>query len=498
MRKILKIAQLKNIYVENIPKVQQQQLHRIITLDLHDFQTWSSSLESSLVVLFSLHIALKIFREPSFLLISEFCNHFIIVDSLTRFGADKIYDFLTPLFKILTRLASSTPFISSSDANADIVRPTLFPFFLGTSPLPSYSGLLSLSSFISTSSSLSLSTSSSSPILAMAASSLSIACFSSNFSSVSISSARFIKSSDILRFSSPHSSSRSRNFSLSSTIRCSSCSLASCCCRIVPLEDLVSLTQNLPSGVYQMTACLRDKTLQSNMALFSAALLLAIKRPTMHSTFGVKLMFCGDPLLRSRLMLLLCPVDLEDLTAAQLLPLSYHTSGVMVGLPLNGSVDCVPVAGRLNFPELEASKVFVFENEVPSISSSTPKLLRAVGSADPVVGAVIPFVISPCAVDFITFVTAMVSVFDVVVGAVAVVRAVVSAVVLDKATATVVGNVHVVAADNVVVGVAVAIVVAVAFGSEGAALLSPVGLCSSSLLFCHSLLTKTITVEIKI
>ncbi|KAI9575604.1 hypothetical protein GQX74_011705 [Glossina fuscipes] len=118
MRKILKIVQLKNIYVENIPKVQQQQLHKIVTLDLHHFQTklvhftlitfassvtgpispmlellyflvvsaWSSSLESSLVVLFSLHIALKIFKEPSFLLISEFCNHFIIVGSLTRFG----------------------------------------------------------------------------------------------------------------------------------------------------------------------------------------------------------------------------------------------------------------------------------------------------------------------------------------------------------------------------------------------------------------------------
>uniref|UniRef100_A0A1B0C530 Uncharacterized protein n=1 Tax=Glossina palpalis gambiensis TaxID=67801 RepID=A0A1B0C530_9MUSC len=189
MRKILKIVQLKNIYVENIPKVQQQQLHKIITLDLHHFQTWSSSLESSLVVLFSLHIALKIFKEPSFLLISEFCNHFIIVDSLTRFGGDFLH------------------------AEAE---------------------------------------------------------------------------------------------------------------NLVPLEDLVSLTQNLPSGVYQMTACLRDKTLQSNMALFSAALLLAIKRPTMHSTFDVRLMFCGDPLLRSHLMLPLCPIDLEDLTAAQLLPLSYQ------------------------------------------------------------------------------------------------------------------------------------------------------------------------------
>uniref|UniRef100_A0A1A9UWW1 Uncharacterized protein n=1 Tax=Glossina austeni TaxID=7395 RepID=A0A1A9UWW1_GLOAU len=290
------------------------------------FVAWSSSLESPLVS-FSLHIALKIFREPSFLLISEFCNHFIIVDSLTRFGGD---------------------FLQAEAEN------------------------------------------------------------------------------------------------------------------LVPLEDLVSLTQNFPSGVYQMTACLRDKTLQSNMAPAAVAKL---------------------------------PVLAAFITDCKAL---FSTSGVMVGPPLNGSVDCVPVAGKLNFPELEASKVFVFENEVPSISSSTPKLLRAVGSADPVVSAVIPFVISPGVVDFITFVTAMVSVFDVVVGAFSVVKAVVSVVVVDKATAAVVDNAHDVAADNVVVGVPVAIAVVVAFGSEGAALLSPVGLCSSSLLFCHSLLTKTITVEIKI
>ncbi|KAI9575605.1 hypothetical protein GQX74_011706 [Glossina fuscipes] len=171
------------------------------------------------------------------------------------------------------------------------------------------------------SSSSSLSTSSSSPILAMAASSLSIACFSSNFSSVSINSARFIKSSDILRFNSPHSSSRSRNFSLSSTMRCSSRSLASCCCRIVA------------------------------------------SRPAAAAKLPVLAAFITD-----------CKA-------------LFNTSGVMVGPPLNGSVDCVPVAGMLNFPELEASKVFVFENEVPSIPSSTPKLLRAVGSADTVVGA---------------------------------------------------------------------------------------------------------------